>query len=203
MELINVMVNFISYNKVFVVYIGVVLMRSNKVKIYIVFTYSGTMLSRIVKYYTGKEYSHVSIALDSGLERMYSFGRLNPYNPFIGGFVHEGINIGTFKRFKNTKALVCSFEVSEWQYRKLRRIIKKMERRKKIYHFNTIGLFASGVNVRIRRNNYFYCAEFVKYLLDEVDFESELPDIVKPMDFKKISNLKVEYKGILSNYQNV
>ena len=56
-------------------------MAENKKKIYIVLTYSGTILSRIIRAYTGDEYSHVSIALDKDLEEMYSFGRLNPYNP--------------------------------------------------------------------------------------------------------------------------
>ena len=80
-------------------------------RIYIILTYSGTVLSRIVKAYTGAEYSHVSIGLDENLTMMYSFGRLNPYNPFIGGFVHEGINIGTFKRFKNTQTAVYSIMI--------------------------------------------------------------------------------------------
>ena len=62
-------------------------------KVYLVLTYTGTILSRIVKLYTRKEYSHVSIALDENLEEMYSFGRVNPYIAFIGGFVHEGIDV--------------------------------------------------------------------------------------------------------------
>lgn len=178
-------------------------MKNNKIKVYIIFTHTGTLLSKIIKYYTGEEYSHVSIALDSNLKKMYSFGRLNPYNPFIGGFVHEAVNNGTFKRFKNTKASIYSLEINNWQYRKLRRIIKKMERRKYLYRFNTIGLFASGINMRIKRKNYFYCAEFVKYLLDEASFESDLPDVIKPMDFKNIDSLKIEYTGMLRNYQSV
>lgn len=67
-------------------------------KIYIILTHTGTMLSNIIKKYTKDEFSHVSIALDKELNRMYSFGRLNPYNAFYGGFVHEYINEGTFKR---------------------------------------------------------------------------------------------------------
>ena len=38
-------------------------------RIYIILTYSGTVLSRIVKAYTGAEYSHVSIGLP---EKIYS-----------------------------------------------------------------------------------------------------------------------------------
>ena len=75
-----------------------------------------------------------------------------------------------------------------------------MERRKKIYRFNTIGLFASGVNVRIRRNNYFYCAEFVKYLLEKARVKNNLPEIIKPEDFKRLDNIRLEYKGSLCEY---
>ena len=42
------------------------------------------------------------LELDEDLTKMYSFGRLYPYNPFLGGFVHEGLDRGTFKRFKKT-----------------------------------------------------------------------------------------------------
>ena len=66
-------------------------------KVYIVLTNTGTFLSRIVTVYTRKEFSHVSISLDENLNYMYSFGRLNAYNPFIGGFVHESPKYGTFK----------------------------------------------------------------------------------------------------------
>lgn len=82
-------------------------------KIYLVLAHTGTTLATIIKYYTKDEFSHVSIALDDELEEMYSFGRLNPYNPFWGGFVHENIYKGTFKRFKNTKTEVYSLLVTD------------------------------------------------------------------------------------------
>ena len=61
-------------------------------KVYVILSYTGTILSKIVKAFTMKQYSHTSISLDENLKQMYSFGRLNPYNPFIGGFVHEKID---------------------------------------------------------------------------------------------------------------
>ena len=72
-------------------------------QVYLVLSYTGTMLAKIVRFYTKKEYSHVSISLDKDLKKMYSFGRLNPYNAFIGGFVHESLDTGTFKRFHKTE----------------------------------------------------------------------------------------------------
>ena len=75
-------------------------------KIYIILAHTVTILSTIIRYWTKDEFSHVSIALVAELEQMYSFGRLNPYNPFWGSFVHEHIDKGTFKRFKKTKTEV-------------------------------------------------------------------------------------------------
>ena len=93
-------------------------------KIYIILAHTGTILSTIIRYWTKDEFSHVSIALDAELEQMYSFGRLNPYNPFWGSFVHEHINRGTFKRFKKTRAEVYSLFVTDEQYEKAKKIIE-------------------------------------------------------------------------------
>ena len=72
-------------------------------QLYIVISQTGTLLSRILKQITGAEYNHASISLSRDLERMYSFGRRHPYNPFWGGFVIESPRTGTFKRFSETK----------------------------------------------------------------------------------------------------
>ena len=168
-------------------------------KIYIILTYPGTILSQIVKVYTRREFSHVSISLDENLTKMYSFGRLNPYNPFSGGFVHERINQGTFKRFKNTKTKIYSLEVSEEKYKELEKLIKEMYNEKESYKFNILGLIGILINHQVKRENYFYCAEFVKYVLEQSSI-IELPDLVKPEDFEKIYGLDEIYKGLLREY---
>lgn len=170
-------------------------------RVYIILTYTGTFLSKIIKCYTKDEFSHVSIALDQQLKKMYSFGRLNPYNPFWGGFVHEGIDFGTFKRFSRTKAKVYSLEIQDEQYEKLKETIYYIKKIKKQYRFNLLGLFAVGFKIKIRANKSFYCAEFVKYALDKAKIETQLPELVKPEDFKQIKNLKLEYDGLLKFYK--
>lgn len=169
-------------------------------KIYIILTYTGTILSKIVKIYTRREYSHVSISLNEDLTKMYSFGRINPYNPFSGGFVHEEIDKGTFKRFKKTKTKIYSLEISEEQYEKLESIIEQMKAKKNLYKFNVIGLLGIMLNVKIKREKYFYCAEFVKYVLEQSQV-LELPDLVKPEDFEKVSGISEIYRGVLREYR--
>jgi len=170
-------------------------------KVYLVLTYTGTILAKIVRFYTKKEYSQVSIALDEQLNEMYSFGRLNPYNAFVGGFVHEYIDKGTFKRFYKTKATIYSIQITDEQYEKLIEIIHKFERKKELYSFNTIGLFAVALNKKWKKERSFYCAEFVKYALEHADIKVDLPEIVKPDDFTYIENLEKIYTGYMQKYK--
>lgn len=169
-------------------------------KIYIVLTYTGTILSKIIKIYTKDEFAHVSIALDENLEQMYSFGRLNPYNPFWGGFIHEGIDKGTFKRFKKTKAAIYSLKIADEQYKKIQETIENVRKCEKPYKFNSIGLFAVALKMQINKEHSFYCAEFVKYVLEKSGIETNLPKIIRPENFKYLEGLKLEYKGKLRKY---
>lgn len=170
-------------------------------KIYIVLTHTGTTLSKIIKTYTKAEFSHISISLDEELNRMYSFGRLNPYNPFWAGFVHEYIGKGTFKRFKDTWTSVYGMNVTDEQYEIIEKSIQKMQEEREKYRFNIIGLIAVVFHIRIRLRNSFYCAEFVKYLMERAKISNELPEIVKPEDFKNIRGLEQLYIGLLREYR--
>ena len=169
-------------------------------KIYIVLTYTGTVLARLVKCYTKKEYSHVSIALDENLENMYSFGRLNPYNPFIGGFVQESPKYGTFKRFSKTRTKIYSLEVEDYQFEEIQNIILFILKNKDQYKFNVIGLFAVALHRSVKRKNHFYCAEFVKYVFEKSQLEVDLPELIKPDDFNNIDGSQMIYSGVLQNY---
>ncbi len=171
-------------------------------KIYIVLTHTGTILSQIIRRYTKDEFSHVSISLDVDLKEMYSFGRLNPYNAFWGGFIHEYIDRGTFKRFYKTKTKIYSLKITEKQYENLRNNISKIQLNKEKYTFNTLGLFAVGFHKTIKKEHSFYCAEFVKYILEKSEIDTHLPETVKPEDFKNIEGLQEIYSGLLRKYQS-
>ncbi len=171
-------------------------------KIYIVLTHTGTILSNIIRFYTKNEFSHASISLDENLEKMYSFGRKNPYNAFIGGLVKESPTEGTFKRFKNTKTNIYELDVTDEQYELLRTKIAKMYKHREEYKFNTKGLFAVVLNKKINKPKTFYCAEFVRYVLQNSGIDTTyLPQIIRPEDFKKLKNTKILYRGKLSKYR--
>lgn len=170
-------------------------------KIYIVLSYTGTILSHIINLKTKTEYAHVSISLDKHLEEMYSFGRINPYIAFLGGFVKEGKEIGTFKRFKNTTVKVLELEITNNQYHRIKKQIKYMEENKKLYKFNIKGLLLAGLHIEYSKKNSLYCAQFVKYILKKGNIDIEnLDNVITPEEFKKLNNAKKIYKGYLKNY---
>ena len=63
-----------------------------------------------------------------------------------------------------------------------------------------ISFFAVALNLRIRRKKCFYCAEFVKYVLDTSNLNLNLPDIIKPDDFAKINGASLIYSGKLMEF---
>lgn len=176
----------------------------NKTSIYIVCTQTGTILSRILKIITKAEYNHVSISLDSTLNHMYSFGRKNAYNPIIGGLVQENPNWGTFKRFSNTKAKIIGIEIDTQDYENIKHYIEEMYSHKEDYHYNLYGLAYGYFNIPYKKDNYYYCSEFVREILlkGRVITEIEFNTVVKPIDFLSLKNYHEVYEGYLKEYMN-
>ena len=170
-------------------------------KLYIVLAHTGTILSRIIKMKTGAEYTHSSIALDENLDEMYSFGRKYSYIAFIGGFVKEGASFGTYKRFYNTEISIFELNVTYEQYNKIQEIIEYVKLHKDEYKFNILGLFLAGFNRKRKKEKTYYCAEFVKKVLEKADVDvSNLPEVIKPENFKNLKDSKLIYKGLLKDY---
>lgn len=172
-------------------------------KIYIVLSQTGTLFSRVLKLFTGAKFNHSSISLDGSLTKMYSFGRLNPKNPFIGGFVEEGKDKGTFKRFQKTKALVFEVDIEDDKYHAMVYFIEHLLRHKNEFHYNYLGVFFAIFKKNFEAKKRFYCSQFVKVFLQcfKVENSSELPKIIKPIDFLKLNNKTIIYEGLLQNYK--
>ena len=166
-------------------------MSNQNKQLYIVISQTGTLLSRILKQITGAEYNHASISLSRDLERMYSFGRRHPYNPFWGGFVIESPRTGTFKRFSETKVLVLSVSVTEEQHAELKEMLDVMwKRRRKYFH------------IVWKQEGCYYCSEFVGELLakSRVDGTEQLrSSIIQPMQFLRMPHTLL-YCGKLREY---
>ena len=169
--------------------------------IYVVVSQTGTILSRFLKLVTRAPYNHVSLALSRDLQTMYSFGRVNPYNPFLGGFVRESPSYGTFKRFSQTTVMVLEIAVSAEVYERIRWRLDEMLSEQEKYHYNYIGLGLAAFHIQWQQKYRFYCSEFVKDILQScrVSGAERLRGIPQPIHFLKLPYTCI-YTGKLSDY---
>ena len=172
-------------------------------KIYLIMSQTGSVLSRTIKFFTKEEYNHISLSLDEKLNCMYSFGRKYPNNPFIGVFVVESFNSGTFLKFSNTKCMVLEVVVEDFQYDLLCDNIEKIKSESYKYKYNLLGLFLAAFNISRHKDYRFYCSEFVRYILEISDIDvSMISDIPHPNEFVCLEH-NVLYEGLLANYNDV
>lgn len=173
--------------------------------IYVILSQTGNLMSKTLKLFTHDEYNHVSISLDPNLETMYSFGRLNPYNPFHGGFVVEGKEVGTFKRFQKTKAMVLELQIDDEKYNKLKNFISIFIQQKEKFKYNYLGVLLAYFHKDYAPKWKYYCSQFVRKCLEdsEIDNINEIPKIAKPIDFLTLTNKKIIYIGRLRDYNAI
>lgn len=174
--------------------------------VYIVLSQTGTILSVLLKIFTGAKYNHSSFSTDGALNELYSFGRLNPYNPFVGGFVRESKNGGTFKRFRKTQICVLQTKVSKEKVEQMNRYFAQMYAQKKRYKYNYRGLLLAIFNKAFVSSTDYYCSEFVKHVLLKFGLDETLKNkkVIKPVDFLTLNGWNVVYTGLLSEYsQNI
>jgi len=167
--------------------------------IYLVFSNTGTLLSKFIHLYTKDSYVHVSLSFDLTFSKMYSFGRVFPTIPFIGGLVEENINDGVYKRFNNTRCIIYRVPVTEYQYKSLKRELNGFLINKNKYRYNFIGLFTYTINKPIDRENHYFCSEFISHLLIESKIYNtdKSPSLIKPSDLlNEIEPKEFIYEGL-------
>ncbi|GAB3048433.1 hypothetical protein [Virgibacillus ainsalahensis] len=169
--------------------------------IYLLFTDTGTYLNKAINYYTKQSLNHVSIAFDSELKEVYSFGRKHPRNPFAGGFIKEDIRCDLLKK---SNCAVYAYMLTAVEHQTMMRHIKKMEAEKHNYKYNFIGLIGVLLHIEINRQDAFFCSQFVASLLKNLGkFRFEKPPcFITPADIRMHEGMQLIYQGKLGDYQD-
>jgi len=168
-------------------------------KVYILLTDTGTLLTRMIKLYTKDPYNHASISFDPSFVEVYSFGRKTPRNPFIGGFVKENIRTSFFRE---VNCAIYSCTVTNAQLKEMNIFIKKIEKRKHLYRYNLLGLFAVTLNKQWSRKYSFFCSQFIATVLQEceiINFTKPLSHIT-PQDLIEVTGFQLEYQGNIEEF---
>ncbi|MFT4143611.1 MAG: hypothetical protein QM644_04070 [Mobilitalea sp.] len=173
-----------------------------KYYLYIVLTRTQTVVSKLIHLVKNDEFTHASIALDKELDQMYSFGRKNFNNPFIGRFKKENVNEGLYQYCNIIPAGIIEIEVSKQQYECAKDLIDNFITNSDLYKYNYKGLLYNLLNKPVYRENRFLCSEFVYYILKEssiADFKISR-NLVRPQSLLKIKG-KMIFKGNLKEFK--
>ena len=167
-------------------------------KIYIVTTFTGTLLSCLIRNISKTPYAHVSIALNEYLRPMYSFGRLNPKTPIFAGFVEENINDENNFRNLIWERIICLKDKCK-KYGVLQSDVRKTVER---IVYDVKALVYLSVNKPRKKDYKYVCSHFVADMLkrSEINILDKEPHQVRPNDFYDLCDLELEYEGLLSNY---
>ena len=173
--------------------------------VYIMLTDTGTFFTKSIKKYTKAPYNHASIAFDSDLQELYSFGRKKPNNPINGGFVKEDIFEGTYSKYPETTCVIYRIEVSDRDVEKMKRVINVFKKNKNKFLYNLLGLVGVSLNEPVEFSNSYFCSQFVAEILHRsgIRLWDKLPALITPDDFRNNPRFQPVYEGRLFDYEPV
>ena len=178
-------------------------MRPGSNQVYILLTNTGTLFTRALGLCTGAPYNHSSLAFDSDLSEVYSFGRLKPRNPFIGGFIREDRRKGLYALKQETKCAVFEVNVSDEELSRLRVAVGEFDVERQKYKYSLLGLVGVAVHRPINRQYAYFCSQFVTTVLERagVHLFDKPAGLVTPEDFQRHPDLTLMYEAKLREYR--
>lgn len=171
-------------------------------KIYILLMHTNTIPSRLVKFFTRYNYSHVAISLDKDCYITYSFGRRNLYNILNGGLSIQKKDGAFFNKFNKTKCKIYEIEVTDKQYTKVKEILMNMENNIDNYKYDFLGIVPRFFKIPVTFRNRFVCSYFVAHVLEQANicnFEKKTC-LVVPRNFENLKQTREIYSGSYIQY---
>ncbi|NMO97211.1 hypothetical protein [Paenibacillus lemnae] len=172
---------------------------STEQDIWIVLTGTGTWFSRMIQCFTNAPLNHASIAFDSELREVYSFGRKQANNPFSGGMVCENLRSPFFY---SSQCAVYRCAVSKRDYDRMYHLVQQMMDHQDMYKYNLLGLLGILFRLHIDRDNAYFCSHFVATVFEQAGIRpvDKPPHLVTPGDFSNSPQLQELYHGPLHGY---
>jgi hypothetical protein len=132
--------------------------------IYVVFIVTNTNIGKLIRFFTRNSYSHVTLAFDRNLSKMYSFARYHINSPILGGFVTEQPE-RYLSGGRDVKIKVCRLQVSQMEFERLQKEITYFDLLREEMIYNTLDAILSLFRIKSSLTNSFTCIDFVTYVL--------------------------------------
>lgn len=169
--------------------------------IYLLLTKSNTVVSKAIYQLTQDSYTHISISFEENLQPMYSCARKYTYTPLPAGLRAESLVTGFYGRYKDIPCALLELVVSDDIYLDAKNRLDAFLVNANDYKYNLMGLIFCKLEVPYRRNNYYFCSEFVSEILgySKAIELPKLPCLMKPSDFLNLDEMKCLYVGTVGD----
>ena len=169
--------------------------------IYLIFSKTGTWLSNLISIITKSPYTHVALSFDDKFNSLYTFGRVNPNNPFSGGFTIESLNAGVYKKCLSSSCSIYKIPVTFEQLNRLKKELDKFVYSDMTFRYNFLGLIFLLLDKPFERKRHYFCSQFVTMLLEKSDIwhSSKAIGLTRPMDLMIIENKELIFKGFVNH----
>lgn len=139
--------------------------------VYVVFSSTNYIMSKLIKFFTHNKYNHTSISLDEDIHKLYSFARYHINSPFVGGFIVEYPERYIYKN-KRPLVKVCRVQLSADEYNAVRQRLDEMLENKEEYIYNFFSAAGSLMGKRVKIEKCYTCVEFVASMIGYEDISS-------------------------------
>ena len=173
--------------------------------VYVVLSEGKSLISGAIKNTTKSIYSHASIAFDSTLEHMYSFGLATTNSNTANGFREENAKVDTPP---GGRINVYVFFLKKNAYDKVVEFVDNLKQNINKTKYSLKNLFTYLFNIPYNNDLKMICSQFVDRCLKVagVDITNKDSSLVSPKDIdnaaKKENRIYSVYKGLASSYDN-
>lgn len=171
-------------------------------QIYIALVDTPGVFADIIRRVIKKEYVHVVLSLDAGLEEAYSVGRRNPFIPFFAGFEKENAAV-IVRKFPQARYRILRLTCSIRQKREMTEQLQDCYQKRFSYHYCIAGLPFLLLGRPFYQKGHYTCSSFIARLLEEngiVLFRKHF-SLVTPGDFYDLKEPEILYEGLLREYE--
>lgn len=166
--------------------------------IFILLTYNHTALNKLINWWTGQPWSHASLALDTTLTRMVSFG--SEEFGKMGFLGNESIQKGEYKDISSYR--IYTYIAPEDEYNIMEELINTFKQNTNNLKYSIRGLFNIAFGKESHIPNEMFCSQFVSYILQQMNPKliKKDPSLFTPGDLAETRKFIKLDEGQLQNY---
>ncbi len=165
--------------------------------LYIFLTRTGSMVSKIVHFFTNDTYTHSAIAFDPEFNEIYSSARKDGIKMFPAGPCRESLNRGFYTRVGKTPCAVYELVVSDEVYDRAKAVVAWFMEHQEEFKFSALGIIACKFGIAWQRKNKYFCSQFVAEILRRSG-AAELPKtdcLMRPSDYMTLPSVIKIFEG--------